>query len=345
MQAPPLAVDFGRRLFAGLCVAAFVASSAGAASAMNDSRTAAAGSIGIRLVDIPVSAATDPRAQIYVIDHLAPGTMIHRRVEVTNTSAQTAHILLYSAAAAIENGSFVGAPGNTANDVSNWTSISPNSVDVPAAGRATATVTIDVPKDAPPGEQYGVIWAEIRSADSTAGVTQVNRVGIREYLSIGSGGPAAANFTIDSLSAGRSSNGEPTVLAYVHNTGGRALDMSGTLQLAAGPGGLNAGPFPATLGTSLAIGDTEAVTIVLDRQIPAGPWDAYITLRSGLLERDAKATITFPGAGVASLVTPLHKPGSHLRAIAAAGGILLLAVGGVVIVGRRLSRRAKTAST
>jgi len=52
------------------------------------------------------------------------------------------------------------------------------------------------------------------------------------------------------------------VRASVHNTGGRALDMNGTLQLLAGPGGLSAGPFPATLGTTPAIGDTEPVSIV-----------------------------------------------------------------------------------
>jgi hypothetical protein len=82
------------------------------------------------------------------------------------------------------------------------------------------------------------------------------------------------------------------VLATVHNTGGRALDMSGTLQLLAGPGGLSAGPFPVTLGTTLAIDDTEPVTIALDKRLPAGPWDARITLRSGLIERSARATIT-----------------------------------------------------
>ena len=162
----------------------------------------------------------------------------------------------------------------------------------------TATVTITVPRDAAPGEQYGVVWAEARSAPiAGGGVTQVSRVGIRLYLSVGPGGPPAADFTIDSLTAKRSPDGRPTVLASVHNTGGRALDMNGTLRLSAGPGGLSAGPFPATLGTTLAIGDTEPVTIALDKRLPAGPWDARITLRSGLLERSARATITFPDTG------------------------------------------------
>ena len=76
--------------------------------------------------------------------------------------------------------------------------------------------------------------------------------------------------------------------------------MSGTLQLTGGPGGLSAGPFPATLGTTLAIGTTEPVTIALDMRVPAGPWDALITLQSGLLQRTARATVIFPARGRAA---------------------------------------------
>jgi hypothetical protein len=72
-----------------------------------------------------------------------------------------------------------------------------------------------------------VVWAEARSTPSAGGgITQVSRVGIRVYLSVGPGGPPAADFTIDSLTARRSPDGRPVVLASVHNTGGRALDMN-----------------------------------------------------------------------------------------------------------------------
>ena len=167
-------------------------------------------------------------------------------------------------------------------------------------------MTINVPSDAAPGEQYGVVWAEVRSAPPAGGgVVQVSRVGIRIYLSVGPGGAPAADFTIDSLTAARSPDGTPLILATVRNTGGRALDMNGALQLSGGPGGLSGGPFPATLGTSLAIGDTEPVTIALDKQLPAGPWDVRITLRSGLLERSAHATVTFPVTGASPAVGTL----------------------------------------
>ena len=121
-------------------------------------------------------------------------------------------------------------------------------------------------------------------------------------MSVGRGGAPAAGFEIESLTAQRTTNGLPVVVADVHNTGGRALDMNGALHLDNGPGALRAGPYPATLGVSLAIGATEQVTILLDDSLPAGPWDAKLTLHSGILDRTAQATLTFPDTGAAETV-------------------------------------------
>ncbi len=266
------------------------------------SPTAPTGTIGIRLLDQPASEAGDPRAQIYIVDHLAPGTEIQRRIEVSTTTS-AAQVRLYAAAASITDGSFLGAPGDTPNDLSTWTSVTPGAITMTSGQVATATVTITVPRDAAPGEHYGVVWAETRAPASAAGgITQVNRVGIRLYLSIGPGGPPAADFSIDSLAAGRSADGVRTVVALVHNTGGRALDISGTLDLRTTSGDLHAGPYPADLGTTLAIGANEPVTITINTDLPAGPWDAQITLHSGLVERSAVAELTFPAAGTSPAV-------------------------------------------
>jgi hypothetical protein len=297
---------------------------AGAAPAGGASR----GSIGLRLLDVPATATLDPRARIYIVDHLAPGTVIHRRIEISNTTASTAHVVMYPAAATLGKGTFLGAAGHTRNDLSTWTAVAPGASDVPAGARVRAVVTIAVPRDAAPGERYGVVWAEVRSAPSADGITQVSRVGIRVYLSVGPGGRPAANFTINSLTATRSRDGRPTVIASVHNTGGRALDMSGTLRLTAGPGGLSAGPFPANLGTTLAIGDTEPVTILLDRRLPVGPWKARVTLHSGLVERSTQATIKFPRTRAASW--------PYLIA-ALVGLLFLLGITALLVRSRRLS--------
>jgi hypothetical protein len=258
-------------------------------------RAAPAGSIGVQLLEVPFSAYADPRARLYIIAHLHPGTIIHRRIEISNTTASSMHVVTYAAAATISQGAFVGAAAHTPNELSTWTSVLPGASNIHSGGHAIATVTITVPRNAPPGEQYGVVWAETRSAPPAGGgITQVSRVGIRLYLSIGPGGAPASEFTIDSLTGKRSPDGQPEVVASVQNTGGRALDMSGTLQLSAGPGGLSAGPFAANLGTTLAIGATEPIVIMLDKQIPDGPWHALVTLRSGLLQRSARASISFP---------------------------------------------------
>jgi hypothetical protein len=80
--------------------------------------------------------------------------------------------------------------------------------------------------------------------------------------------------------------------------------MVGELELLDGPRGLRAGPFPASLGSTLAIGESGQVIVPLDAQLPDGPWQAAITLRGGLLERSAKASLTFPRVGSASLCRP-----------------------------------------
>ena len=78
-----------------------VASAAGTVtSAPTD--TATVGTLGIRLVDVPVSSAGDPRARLYIVDHLSPGTVIKRRIEVSNTTRTPLSVALYSAAASID---------------------------------------------------------------------------------------------------------------------------------------------------------------------------------------------------------------------------------------------------
>jgi hypothetical protein len=91
----------------------------------------------------------------------------------------------------------------------------------------------------------------------------------------------------------------------VVNTGGRAIDPAGTLRLSDGPGGLSAGPFPVELGTTIGIGQRAPVRVVLSEEIPNGPWTAELRLRSDLVQRRARAKITFPtDPGTRSLPVP-----------------------------------------
>jgi len=331
------------------CVAALAPAGTALAAATPAQRAPAEtdGGIGLRLLDVPAAAVDDPRARMYIVDHLAPGRVIERRIELSNTATHSADVTLYAAAASIASGSFLGADGHTANELSTWTSVRPGNPTVPAHGLITATVRIKVPKDAAPGEQLGVIWAEARSAPDTGGTfVQVNRVGIRLYLSVGPGGAPAAKFVVDSLTAIRDPDGRPKVVAAVHNTGGRAIDISGILRLGNGPGGLTAGPFPASLGTTLAVGATEPVTIMLDKQVPAGPWDAEIALSSGLIKTSAHATITFPGLGAAAPAVAVPAEGRSWRWLYVAGAAAATLLIGAVLwrILRRRHRRIHRAT-
>ena len=299
--------------------------------------------LGIRLVDVPASAVADPRANLYVIDHLSPGVTIQRRVEVSNTTAAAVQVLTYAAAATIEGSSFTGADGHTANELSSWTTVTSGSSVLAAGAVAIIEVTIAVPADAAPGERYGAVWAEARSAPvAGSAVVEVNRVGIRLYISVGPGAAPAADFTITSFTASRAADGAPVVSATVRNTGGRALDMSGSLNLTDGLGGLSAGPFPATLGVTLPIGATEEVRIPLDARVPDGPWHATIVLRSGLTEHTASAVLTFPAVGSADPV-PVESDSwwtvHDAAAVSAVAIVIVAAIAVSIFVWRRRRRR------
>lgn len=284
--------------------------------------------VGIRILDAPTSRADDPRARLYIVDHLQPGTTIKRRVEVSNETDSVQPVQLYPAAADITDGTFRFGDGRASNELTSWTRVEPASLQIPAKSKREATVTVAVPADASPGERYGVVWAELAAATRPGGgFTAVNRVGARMYLSVGEGGEPASDFAITAFEARRDAEGRPTVAATVSNTGGRALDLSGELRLTNGPAGLAAGPFAVTLGTTLGLGQTSPVLVSLDPAIPAGPWDAKIVLRSGTTQREASATITFPAAGGA--------PAAPVPAEAAGGGsgLLVVPLGVAAVVG------------
>lgn len=284
-------------------------------------------SVGIRLAEAPVEARSDPRARRYIVDHLPPGTVIHRRIEVSNTSDAPVQVALYAAAAAIDRGVFSFSDGRIPNELSAWTSVSPRVLSLAPRSHSPATVTVTVPGRATAGERYAVIWAEAADEVPHGGIREVNRVGIRMYLSVGPGGGPPTDFTVDSLTARRTQEGRPVVLARVRNTGGRALDLSGDLRLTEGPGGVRAGPFDVALGTTLAPGGSDDVTVALDDRVPDGPWKALLRLRSGTARHIARATILFPhDAGTAAAVPAETDTQQTVLAAALALGVVGLGV-------------------
>lgn len=253
---------------------------------------------GVRLVDVPVSEAHNPRALRYIIDHLRPGSVIHRRILVENQEPRVGHFSVYPDAARIRHGSFIGGAGHTRNELTTWTTVRRGHVALKPHSAVMDMVTIRVPRRATRGNHYGVIWVQqVAHVHPRRGVAinEVNRVGIRVYLSVGPGGAPPTRYSISSIDRHRSASGQPVLTAYVRNTGGLAVDISGTARLTGGPGGTVAGPIHSQQVLTLAPGQAGTVSFAAGPQLPTGPWLARVFLVSGLTKETASATVNFPG--------------------------------------------------
>ncbi|KQU07803.1 hypothetical protein ASG56_03875 [Rhodococcus sp. Leaf7] len=255
--------------------------------------------ISIRLLEAPVALEGDPRALSYIVDNLPPGTLIDRKFEVTNDTGAEATVRMYAGAADIAGADgFVFEDGAAVNELTSWMTVTPSEVVVPSGGSTEGLVSISVPSDATEAERYAVVWAEVNGAPGSGGISTVSRVGIRAYLSVGAGNGPPEDFSVTTVTAGRSTTGAPEVTIGVDNTGGRALDPSATVTLSGGPGGISAAPATGS-GGSIAPGTSGTVTVALDAALPAGPWTAGVTVTSGRVSRDGSGQVTFPDSGTA----------------------------------------------
>ncbi|MBM4490415.1 hypothetical protein MWT96_12190 [Prescottella equi] len=293
------------------------------------------GSIGVRLLDAPVALKDDPRALRYIVDNLPPGTTVTRHVMMSNDTGAPAQIDVYAGAARVADGTFaLGEPGET-NALSSWISVDRPTVDLADGEQAEVAVTIAVPQDAPEVEQYAVIWAS-HKAPASNGITNESRVGVRVYLSVGPGNGPPADFTISSLTPRRTADGLASVVASVTNTGGRAVDLAGTLNLSGGPGGLSAGPIDSAVATIAPGEDGEVVIAVPDSvALPAGPWKADVELESGIIKHDTSATLTFPDKGDGESVGASDSTSWPLIAGIVVAVLAVAGVGGYLVVRKR----------
>jgi hypothetical protein len=165
------------------------------------------------------------------------------------------------------------------------------------------------------------------------GVNEVARVGIRIYLAVGTGGAPPTVFAITSITGSRSATGQPSLVVRVDDTGGRAVDLSGTLRLTGGPGDSSAGPYPARKVITLAPGQSGNMSFVPPKSLPDGPWQAKVTLVSGITTTTGTQTVQFGGVVTAQTGLGLMAWGGI------ALGIAVLGLGLVAILVRRHAPR------
>ncbi len=311
------------------------------------------GSIGIGLLDIPLSRVNDPRARMYIVDHVKPGTTIRRRVKVTNSSAHRHRIALYTTAASVLDNTFTPAAGRTPNELTSWTHLPTSSVDLAPWQVKRVPVTITVPRRASRGERYAAIFASLAAThhsrrNPATKVVEINRIGIRIYLDIGRGGEPPTHFRIDGIALhhapghGHPHGRWPYLSARVHNTGERALDMTGKLSLARVHGTTTVGPFQVQNGVTILPRHSGQVRAVLNEPLAAGRWLAHLDLSSGVVHRAVNKVITLDEP---TGVTIKADAGSgQLGAVLLPGAIVTLAAVLAVLLWYRIRRTRLSAA-
>lgn len=315
-------------------LAALVACLAALPLAAAQATGAADGTIGIRIGDVADDPNQDPRARIYIVDHVPPGGTLTRDVTISNGTDQTQDVDVYAGPAEIDDGVFAVADKGVTSALSSWVDVGPSPVVIDSGQEAVVPVTITVPADAPEGEFYGVVWAAVATGTDSNGITSISRVGVRIYLSVGEGNGPPADFTISDLTAQRGPDGTAAVVAHVNNTGGRAVDLSGSLELTGGPGGLSAPTVESEVATVAPGSDGRVVFELPDSAaLPDGPWTAQVQLASGFNSDAKSAQVSFLDGNVDTSDGSLPWP-TILGVLA--GVVILLAIAAAVV--RRLAR-------
>jgi hypothetical protein len=284
--------------------------------------------------------AQDPRAGRYLVDHVPAGTTRTRHVEVSNGGDLPVTLGVYAGAAGLDGGRFSWAEGRAANELTSWMTVSPAEVTLAPGEKRSVEVAIAVPAGTAPGERYAVVWAH-RAPPADGGVAQSARVGVRTFLSVRDGAAPETDFAIESFTGRREPDGRPVVEAMVRNVGPRSVDLTGRLELSDGPGGLSAQPYPTGPIFTVDPGERQAVLVPLDPALPAGEWDARMTLQSGPTERTGEARLELPS-----------RPGTDGPTVALVDGptspwpsVVFTAVLGVVVGGVILVRRRRPTAT
>jgi hypothetical protein len=290
---------------------------------------------GVRLYDVPVVDAHNPRGLRYIVDYVHPGSVIRRRILIVNQETRPSRFSVYPDAARIRQGMFIGDAGATRSELTQWVTVGHPLVRLRAGAKMLDMITIRVPGRATGGEHYGVVWVQQAARVRAAGgdtIVEVARVGIRIYLDVGKGGLPPTRFVISGISGRRKPDGQPVLAVSIHNVGGLAVDVNGQEWLSQGPASLRAGPFRGAQVVTLAPGQTGTMTFAQSRQLPAGPWLAKVVLVSGLTSVSALSPILFPGASASRLATAWPAGGLI-------GGVLVI----VLVMAGLLIRRIRGA--
>src|SRR3954470_9301715 len=114
--------------FAGASFGVPAAALAATAPAAGGAGGAGPHGIGIRLLDASVERRDDPRAHIYIDDHLRPGTSITRHVQVSDFTNAPVRLHMYAVASSIDDAGWQVSDGRAGNELTSWMRVTPSLV-------------------------------------------------------------------------------------------------------------------------------------------------------------------------------------------------------------------------
>ena len=187
-------------------------------------------------------------------------------------------------------------------------------------------------------DQAGSVGSSGDTAVAT-GIDQISRVGVRVYLSVGTGRSPTSGFEVLDLRPIRDVVGLAAVIATVANTGQRAVDVAGTLDLTDGPGGLT-GPHIEAESATIAPGQQAEVVFPLgdDSAYPQGEWTATASLASGALHQENTREIALPATEIAAVANEETTSASLRSTLPWAAAVAVAGLLGAIVAWRR--RRA-----
>lgn len=292
----------------------------------------APGSVTFGIAPGPRPPADDPRAAYAVVDHIEAGERLERRLRFDNDTDEELTVDFTDEPARLDDGTFTFVDAGLTNDLARWTSVTPARATVASGSHVDVRVLVRVPRAVRPEEHYGMVWATIGPTAGGDGTTRT-RVGVRMYVHVGDGDPAA-RFTVTRVRPRRTAAGDPVVDVRLANTGARAVDVAGSV----------APDRPGSEATAFAVAAAPrqtATTSVALRPALSGRVSLVVRSSANGIEHVQRVEVAFPrrpgAAGRAVSVAPPDDGdgGSEPVAVVAATALLAAAAALLVVHGRR----------
>jgi hypothetical protein len=255
----------------------------------------------------------------FTYTNIAPGTVIHDYVGVTNFSQKAVAFDIYATDAFNNTSGTLDllVSSQKPTDVGSWVDLAKTNVTIEPGQRVNEPFTLTVPFDATPGDHMGGVVAAVTTTQNTGqGVEVQTRLAAPLYLRVT--GQLTSGVAVESVSANYHGTFNPfgggdTDVSYtIHNTGNTRLDLATAVKVT-GLFGTAGKATPPTI-KDLLPGATLRVTQRVAGVFPLGPMTAHID-----------ATPSIP-VGLPTPVVPLEKASGQAGVWATPWGVLLILV-------------------